>query len=280
MFRRLIAGFKFQDEMTDGGDGGGGMPEGTTMQSLYNQNRMLQRLLQKSSKDIEALKGTVTEFDGVRKQMSGLQSMFGGGTQKEGDDQLSLFDRAMAADSQYREANPESNGIPLTVDMARAITDAKKVIEEQKAVIEELRGKVSSPQYTTEQTAFANLDTIMYDRVSELYGDAKLAEENMQDFERIAVLRMKEIQKDPYKWRRLITNRAEQEKFVNAIIMSKFPKAFLKNSGAQAIEEYSMQHAMADLQRAETIKDPRQRAVLKEKARRRMLPEQLGLTGM
>jgi hypothetical protein len=264
-----------------GGDGDGDDidPAGLDPKRLYNESRKMQRLLQKKDQELAALRG---EFEPIKKRMSRFDALFAPEEQQEeGEAPLTAYDQAMRAHQRALDADPESSGIPLTVNTAKEASEALKIARAIQAENEELKkklGMVEKPMYHAEQMLFVNLDGALHDAVTDLFQDEGLANENFADFERVAIGRLSKLKKEqPMEYQRLVRSAARQDAFVQEVIKSKIPRAYGKRGAEGIVDEYSVEAATADMTKAMSMKSGPERAALMKKARVRLLPETLGV---
>lgn len=263
-----------------GGEGGGGdgdeePPEGYDAKRLYNENRKLQRLLAKAN-------GEFSDFRSkVEPQLSRLQKLgdvFGnpGGKVEESESGPSIFEQIYDLDSQSRARDPENGGMPITVGLAKKLEEATSIIKQQADELKKLRGEADTfkkPAHTAENMLYVSLDGLLHENLLELFeGDEEAADLNKPDFERVAGELLKQKRQNFGTWRQLLTNPKKQAEFVQEVLAKKIPSRF---KGAQPIE-YSMDDAMADMKRAESMKPGPERAALRKKARMRFLEGTVG----
>ncbi len=261
---------------------------------LHNENRKLQRLLAKQQDEMKELREQVQGFSKHGKTVESLRSIFMGEGQsprqdKEGDEvdpSLTLHQRALEQHNRLLETDPDSQGIPFTLDLSRASEEAYKLAKEQAGVIKKLQERLDlyeKPAYTAHQQMAMNLEGILRDRLEELFGDVDSADQNYPDFERIATERLRALSADPARknqWRKFLTSKELQQRFIDDIVQSKLPRAYLQKLGAKGLSgegDYTPEQAHQDMQTAMKMKAGPARAALMKKARQRLLPETLGL---
>lgn len=266
-----------------GGEGDDFDPKTFDPRRSFNETRKLQRLLKKKDEELATLRG---EFEPIKKKMSkfdAFERAFSGQDEgaDEGDEPLSAYDQASRAHQRMIDLDPESPGMPLTVTTAREATEALKIarqIQEENKRLTEKLSMYEKPMYIAEQSMFVNLDGLMRDQVQDLFEDEALANENFEDFERVAIDRLKKLkQTDPSKYRRLVRSSAQQEAFIREVVAAKIPRAFTKRGASPVQDEYSSEQAQHDMHRAMGMKPGPERAALLKKARQRLLPEMLGV---
>lgn len=260
-------------------------PEGGQQQQQggdrsYNEVRKLQRLLEKQSKEMEAMRG---EFAPLKQRFSQLQNFMGGGSATEDDDEkpLSYLDKVRRADRSIRDADPSSNGLALTLEGAQLIEQIRSENAELKKNLE----RMNNPQFTAEQNLFVSLEGGIKEEMARFFGEDGV-DDNYPDFERVAIARLKEVQKDPKMWMAMLRSPERQKQFIRAVMTAKMPK--MDNMpGWKKVDTYSVNDAQRDLERSEKLamqaKEKKSRDLviqaseLAKKARQRLLPETLGL---
>lgn len=245
----------------------------------YNEVRKLQRLLEKQSKEMEAMRG---EFAPLKQRFSQLQNFMGGGSTEDDDEKpLSYIDKVRRADRSIREADPSSNGLALTLEGAQLIEQIRSENAELKKNLE----RMNNPQFTAEQNLFVSLEGGIKEEMARFFGEDGV-DDNYPDFERVAIARLKEVQKDPKMWMAMLRSPERQKQFIRAVMTAKMPK--MDNMpGWKKVETYSVNDAQRDLERSEKLamqaKEKKSRDLmiqaseLAKKARQRLLPETLGL---
>jgi hypothetical protein len=262
----------------DTGAAGSEQPQGQQGDRSYNEVRKLQRLLEKQTREMETLKG---EFAPLKGQLTQFQRMFSGAKDDEGEEKLTYVDRVRRADRSIRESDPSSNGLALTLEGAELLEELRS----QNAQMKQQMERMNTPQHNAEQMLFINIEGGIREEIERFFGEAGV-DDNYPDFERVAIDRLREVQKDPKKWVAFLRSKEAQKQFVKAVITAKMPK--LDNMpGWKKIDTYGVQDAQRDLQRSEAMalkaKQEKNRDMylqasqLAQKARQRLLPETLGL---
>lgn len=270
------------DDGAGSGQNGNGQQRAMTPEQLYNENRKLQRLLGKQKEEIAGLRGEIDPLKQSLGKFNQFAALFGGKEQPvpEGAKKPKLSERAKALHDAVIANDPESGGIPLTLDMAGISEQAFELVQTQAKKIEELEAQlkmVQSPQHAAEGQMFVSIDGHIRDALEEFLGDAALAEENYDDFEKEAIKKLKELKADRKKWARFLSGgQSVWQQFAQAVVQGKYGGKLVRK-GAQAVEEYSIADAQADQERCKTMEAGPERAALFKKARQRLLPEMLGL---
>lgn len=255
-------------------------PEGYDSRKAFNENRKLSRLLSKSQQQLQGLSAEIEPLKGVKKQFDSFRNLFGAKEEAvaEGVAQPSIYDRARKLHERAIEQDPESPGMPLTVDIAQQAHEAFSLVKEQSDVIKKMQAKLEvyeKPMYHAEQVAFVSLANRLEDKVVELFEDQGVANDNYKAFEESAIgmiNQMKSTAEGMRKWQRILHSPQQQDAFVQSVIQKRMPRAFVRR-GAEPMEEYSASDAMADQERASKMPAGPQRAQLMKRARQRMLQE-------
>lgn len=254
------------------------IPEGLDLKRLYNENRKLSRLLAKSQTDFTELRG---QFEPTKRQLDALRAAFGGKPDpvEEGQRAPSIRDQVRRAHERMLESDPEGPGMPLTLGMAEQAHDAYERTTSHEAKIAELEAELKAlknPMAAAEGAMYVSLDTTLEDLLLELYdGEQALVDENKDSFVQKVISKLPELKKDSVKWRRLVTSPKVQRDFLTEVITARLPRSFSKR-GAQPIDEYSKDSALADMERAMKMPKSPERAELLKRARQRLIPEMLG----
>lgn len=266
-----------------GGEGQGASDAGTKepqgQDRTYNEIRKLQRLLEKTTKELDTLKN---EHAPLKEQLSRFQSAFGGSS-KTGEDgkPKTYLDRVRMADQAVRETNPDSNGLALTLEAAELIEQ----LREENAKLKQNQDRMNSPMFVAEQNMFINLENGIREQMAQVFGEEGI-DDNYPDFEKVALERLREINKDQKAWVSIVRSPEKQRQLIREVIAKKMPK--LQNvPGWKRVETYTDADAMRDMQRAEKMakegREKRDRSMIEEaskiaaKARQHLLPKTLGL---
>lgn len=268
-----------------GGDDGGDeeVPQGLDTKKLYNNYRKLERLLTKQQGGTTALEN---ELAGMKKKWEGLSSFFGHKEDPtpEGEPKPSLSQRAKAMHQRILDADPNSAGMPLTVDMAQLSEEAYNLVTGQSKKIQELEETVKrlqSPQFAAEGAFYVSLEQALLDGLEQLYGSPDLAQEHYPDLERLAIEHLKKKKSNVAEWRKMLTSPKLQTEFAEMLVKGRLPGGYIKK-GAQPLEdEYTVEMALVDQNKAEELlrnpKTRREGSELMKKARRAILPSLLGV---
>lgn len=259
----------YREEHDDGTGGNGPGQDSMDPKRLYGEVQKLSRLLRAEREDRTKLQ---QQIDSLSQNQQKFKRLFAEDDPGTGDTAPTLSQRARLSHDRMRELDPESPGMPLTVDMASTLDEAKEIIAKQQERIDKLEGRYS-PFAISEGSMFVALENLIEDELFNLYGNEKDATENYPDFERLAIARLKEMrEKDPRKYKFFITSQKQQSDFVRNLINAKIPRSY-EPKGAQAVELYGEKDALRDMKLAESEKDPRKKEDLYRRARQWALSE-------
>ena len=267
----------FRDGEGDGaGDAGGKLPD---VQSLFNETKKLQRLYEKANKENQELRQQVSGFSTMGERFNQLSSVFGG--QKietpEGERKPTLTERARKAHERMLEAYPDGGGLELTRDTAETAESSWNEVQSLKKKVAEYEaklGEMRDPMFISEQMMFTNFEGNMVDELVGLYGDEKLALENVPLFRAKAIEKIQALKQSDYsKYVRLVRSASDHKALLRQVISDRIPRAYNTREGFHKLDDYSIEQAQADMARVPTIKDPQTRRDLQAKARKRLLQQ-------
>lgn len=172
-------------------------------------------------------------------------------------DQMAWFDNILNV---AFEAEKNGQPIPVTVEIATQLAQTQKQLAEAMQLVEALKKgqrELADPVTTQENQTYQNIDDLISSRVEEFYG-----EENPHISAAIANAVVEEIkdmrENDPDLWKKVMKNRAYQQKLVDHFASQVVPKGAKRL--ISEVQEVTTPVTMSDLQQAmaeaKQVQDP------------------------